>query len=76
MVLLIIRFCHPHQLHDFGFRGSSSVESAALGGAAHLVNFQVRNNLESFNHIGPRIVLTPQVADSFMNRCLRYYSMW
>ena len=29
----------PFQLHDFGFRGVSSVESAGLGGAAHLVNF-------------------------------------
>jgi nicotinamide phosphoribosyltransferase len=27
------------KLHDFGFRGVSSPESAALGGAAHLVNF-------------------------------------
>lgn len=27
------------KLHDFGFRGVSSVESARLGGAAHLVNF-------------------------------------
>ena len=27
-------------LNDFGFRGVSSVESAALGGAAHLVNFR------------------------------------
>jgi len=27
------------KLHDFGFRGVSSVESAAMGGAAHLVNF-------------------------------------
>ena len=26
-------------LHDFGCRGSSSMESAALGGASHLVNF-------------------------------------
>jgi nicotinamide phosphoribosyltransferase len=26
-------------LNDFGFRGVSSLESAALGGAAHLVNF-------------------------------------
>jgi len=26
-------------LHDFGYRGVSSVESAATGGAAHLVNF-------------------------------------
>lgn len=29
----------PFKLHDFGFRGVSSVESAGLGGAAHLVNF-------------------------------------
>lgn len=28
------------KLHDFGYRGSTSPESAALGGAAHLVNFQ------------------------------------
>jgi nicotinamide phosphoribosyltransferase len=27
-------------LHDFGFRGVSSIESAGLGGAGHLVNFQ------------------------------------
>ena len=27
------------KLHDFGFRGVSSPESAALGGMAHLVNF-------------------------------------
>ena len=30
----------PFKLHDFGSRGVSSVESAAIGGAAHLVNFQ------------------------------------
>lgn len=29
----------PFKLHDFGFRGTSSVESAAIGGCAHLVNF-------------------------------------
>ncbi|MFV2060707.1 MAG: nicotinate phosphoribosyltransferase [Gammaproteobacteria bacterium] len=28
------------KLHDFGARGTSSEESAAIGGAAHLVNFQ------------------------------------
>jgi len=28
------------KLQDFGFRGVSSVESAGLGGAAHLVNFE------------------------------------
>lgn len=30
----------PFKLHDFGSRGVSSVESAAIGGAAHLVNFR------------------------------------
>jgi len=28
------------KLQDFGFRGVSSVESAAIGGAAHLINFK------------------------------------
>jgi len=28
------------KLHDFGARGATSEESAAIGGAAHLVNFQ------------------------------------
>lgn len=28
------------KLHDFGYRGSTSVESAGLGGCAHLVNFK------------------------------------
>ena len=35
----------PFMLHDFGFRGVSSVESASLGGAAHLVNFEGTDNL-------------------------------
>lgn len=29
----------PFMLHDFGYRGVSSVETAGIGGAAHLVNF-------------------------------------
>jgi nicotinamide phosphoribosyltransferase len=28
------------KLHDFGYRGSTSFESSAIGGAAHLVNFK------------------------------------
>merc|ERR1719253_1996638 len=32
-------FKMPFMLHDFGFRGVSSTESAAIGGCAHLVNF-------------------------------------
>lgn len=35
------------QLHDFGFRGVSSIESAALGGLAHLVNFRGTDNIAS-----------------------------
>lgn len=30
----------PFKLHDFGERGVSSMESAGIGGAAHLVNFR------------------------------------
>ncbi len=34
-----------YKLHDFGFRGVSSVESAAIGGMAHLVNFRGTDTL-------------------------------
>jgi nicotinamide phosphoribosyltransferase len=33
------------KLHDFGFRGVSSVESAGIGGAAHLINFKGTDTL-------------------------------
>ncbi len=35
------------RLHDFGARGVSSLESSALGGAAHLVNFRGTDNVAS-----------------------------
>ena len=35
----------PFMLHDFGYRGVSSVETAGIGGAAHLVNFQGTDTL-------------------------------
>lgn len=35
----------PFKLHDFGSRGVSSYETAAIGGAAHLVNFQGTDTL-------------------------------
>ena len=35
----------PFKLHDFGARGASSEETAALGGAAHIVNFKGSDNL-------------------------------
>ncbi len=38
------------KLHDFGFRGVSSVETAAIGGAAHLVNFNGTDNLAGIVH--------------------------
>lgn len=35
----------PFQIHDFGYRGCSSEETAALGGSAHLLNFQGTDTL-------------------------------
>lgn len=35
------------KLHDFGARGCSSAETAALGGLAHLVNFKGTDTLEA-----------------------------
>ncbi|RAU21383.1 nicotinate phosphoribosyltransferase [Paramagnetospirillum kuznetsovii] len=35
------------KLHDFGARGASSAESAALGGMAHLVNFKGTDTVEA-----------------------------
>lgn len=34
-------------LHDFGYRGASSDESAAIGGAGHLVNFMGTDTLQA-----------------------------
>ena len=39
------------RMHDFGFRGSTSVESASLGGAAHLINFTGTDNIPAINLI-------------------------
>lgn len=41
----------PYMLHDFGFRGATSVESAALGGAGHLVNFVGTDTIAAINLI-------------------------
>ncbi len=35
------------KLHDFGYRGVSSIESAGIGGAAHLVNFKGTDTVAS-----------------------------
>ena len=37
----------PFKLHDFGARGVSSGDSAALGGLAHLVNFMGTDTMEA-----------------------------
>jgi nicotinamide phosphoribosyltransferase len=37
----------PFQLHDFGARGATSEEAAALGGAGHLVNFMGTDTLSA-----------------------------
>ena len=37
----------PFRLHDFGSRGASSGETAALGGMAHLVNFMGTDTVEA-----------------------------
>ena len=37
----------PFKLHDFGFRGVSSTESAGAGGLAHLYNFKGTDTLEA-----------------------------
>lgn len=51
-----------HILHDYGARGVSSFESAALGGMAHLVNFHQSDTVPGvlaskkyYNHIMPAV---------------------
>jgi nicotinamide phosphoribosyltransferase len=39
------------KLHDFGYRGVSSSESAAIGGAAHLLNFKGTDTVASLEMI-------------------------
>lgn len=41
----------PFKLHDFGFRGVSSHDSAAIGGAAHLVNFSGTDTMAALQFI-------------------------
>lgn len=40
-----------YMLHDFGFRGTSSVESAMIGGAAHLVNFKGTDTMPALQYV-------------------------
>lgn len=39
------------KLHDFGVRGSTSMESAGIGGSAHLLNFLGTDNLPAIDMI-------------------------
>ena len=39
------------KLHDFGMRGATCMEAAALGGSAHLVNFQGTDTLPAIEFI-------------------------
>jgi nicotinamide phosphoribosyltransferase len=39
------------KLHDFGFRGVSSVQSAGIGGAAHLINFMGTDTVAALTFI-------------------------
>jgi nicotinamide phosphoribosyltransferase len=39
------------KLHDFGARGVSSLESAGIGGAAHLVNFMGTDTMSGVLHV-------------------------
>ena len=41
-----IRGIVSFMLHDFGFRGASSVESAGIGASAHLINFRGTDTVE------------------------------
>lgn len=47
----------PFMLHDFGYRGASSHETAAIGGAGHLVNFMGTDTL-------PAMLLAIDVYDA------------
>lgn len=50
----------PFKLHDFGARGVSSMESALIGGMAHLVNFQGTDTLSAV--LGARIYYNEPMA--------------
>lgn len=38
-------------LHDFGYRGASSVESAGIGGSAHIVNFMGTDTVAALEYV-------------------------
>lgn len=54
----------PFKVHDFGARGVSSAESAAIGGAAHLVSF-----------LGSDTVLGVLAANTYYNKPMAAFSV-
>jgi nicotinamide phosphoribosyltransferase len=50
----------PFKLHDFGARGVSSLESALLGGMAHLVNFMGTDTMSAL--LGARVYYSEPMA--------------
>jgi nicotinamide phosphoribosyltransferase len=50
----------PFKLHDFGARGVSSLESALLGGMAHLVNFMGTDTMSAL--LGARVYYNEPMA--------------
>lgn len=63
----------PFKLHDFGSRGVSSRESAAIGGAAHLVNFMGSDTVVGValanevygEHVNPDLGFAPDFMAGF-----------
>lgn len=53
-----------YMLHDFGFRGVSSVESAGMGGMGHLVNFKGTDTLVAITYAQRYYNTTEMVAHS------------
>lgn len=64
----------PFKLHDFGARGVSSAESAALGGLAHLVNFQGTDTLEAIQAVYA-LYPSPQTMPGFSIPASEHSSM-
>lgn len=60
-------------LHDFGYRGATSNEAAAIGGFAHITNFLGTDTIVAmvlaknyYNHIGPAAFSVPASEHSVM----------
>lgn len=56
-----MNFLRPFMVHDFGYRGDTSEESAAISGAAHLVNFIGSDTVVALPFIDDYYMTTPTV---------------